>query len=60
MLTIILRLRMINFSLDHPNKEAAVIRELASISANYYAVGIVSLSFLRKMSVENAFSPHLL
>jgi len=60
MLMSILSLRMVNFTLDHPNKEAAVIRELASFSANYYAVVIISLSFLRKMSVENVFSPPLL
>lgn len=60
MLTITLGLKRINFALDHPSKEIALIRKIASYSANHYAFGITSVSFLIKMSEEKAFSAPLL
>lgn len=60
MLTIILNVKMINFALNHSAKDIALIRKIPSYSANHYAFGIMSVSFLIKMSVKKVFPALLL
>lgn len=59
MITIIWDLKMINFALDHPSEGVALIRKLASYSANHYAFEIIFL-FLIKMPAAKVSSTPLL
>lgn len=53
MITIILGLKMIRFALDHLPEGVALIRKLASYSANHFAFGIIFI-FLIKMPAEKS------
>lgn len=56
MLTTILGFKMINFALDHPPKKIALIRKMASYSANRYVFGIVCFFFNKNVSGKGVLS----